>query len=385
MQKEKGFIVMKRAILFILVAALAVCRCAGCGEKAEQASSAPSASPEQTAEAATRTITDMVGRTVEIPATVEKIVPLGNTPRLITYLGLADKAVGIGECEHATSPIQAYAFINKDLWANLPNVGTDAMGETAYYAEEIIKVAPDVILSTYTKDVADDIQKQTNIPVVSVAAGNLFQKDFDDALLMLGDVCGVEKRAEEIITYISECLNDLKTRTADISEADKPLALAAAATFKGVHGIEGVYTNYPVFSTIGVKDAAQGVSETVGGVLVDKEKILEWNPQIIFFDSEGVKLVKEDYGKSPDYYKQLQAVNEGNLYQYPNSTYHWTNVEIPLANAYYIGSLLYPDQFKDIVVKDKANEIFKFFLGDDNYLSKLEAAGAGYGKVDLGA
>ena len=58
----------------------------------------------------TRTITDAVGRTVEVPVSVERIVPLGNTPRMISYLGLADKVVGIGECEIAESPIQAYAY-----------------------------------------------------------------------------------------------------------------------------------------------------------------------------------------------------------------------------------------------------------------------------------
>ncbi len=34
----------------------------------------------------TRIITDSIGRRVEVPLKVEKIVPLGNTPRMITYL-----------------------------------------------------------------------------------------------------------------------------------------------------------------------------------------------------------------------------------------------------------------------------------------------------------
>ncbi len=45
--------------------------------------------------------------------------------------------------------------------------------------------------------------------------------------------------------------------------------------------------------------------------------------------------------------------------------------------------LLYPEQFNDINFEQKSNDIFKFFLGVDGYLSKLEAAGAGYGKVTL--
>ena len=80
----------------------------------------------------------MVGRTVEIPTTVEKIVPLGNTPRMITYLGLAEKAVGIGGmAADKISPVTAYAYANKDLRANLPVVGTDASGATDYYPNKL--------------------------------------------------------------------------------------------------------------------------------------------------------------------------------------------------------------------------------------------------------
>ena len=80
--------------------------------------------PEQREEAATRTVTDALGREVEIPAEVTSIVPLGNTPRMIAYLGLADRVVGIEECEIAKSPIQAYAYSHAEEWSKLPNCGT---------------------------------------------------------------------------------------------------------------------------------------------------------------------------------------------------------------------------------------------------------------------
>jgi iron complex transport system substrate-binding protein len=374
---------MKKSISLIIVVALAVCMFAGCGTKAEQAS----ASPEQTAAAATtRTITDMVGRTVVIPSAVEKIVPLGNAPRMITYLGLADKVVGVGGmAADKISPVTAYAYANKDLWASVPIVGTDAAGATDYYPEQIIAVHPDVILCSYNAELADEIQTKTGIPTVAVAMGTLFGEDYNQALRLLADVCGVKDRADEVISYINACLNDLKTRTANVPDADKPTVLGAAATFKGAHGIEGVYTKYAVFEAIAANDVTEGTSDKASAVVVDKEQVLGWNSQYLFLDSGGVSLVKQDYAASPAFYKQLKAVNDGNVYQYPSSTSYYSNVEIPIVNSYYVASLLYPEQFKDIVFKDKANEIFKFFLGSDDYLAKLEAGGAGYSKVDLGA
>ncbi|HAA09540.1 MAG: ABC transporter substrate-binding protein [Syntrophomonadaceae bacterium] len=366
-------------IISVLVVAFAAGILAGCGGT-DEAGSTPGS-----ADSGTRTIIDSLGREVEIPATVEKIVPLGNTPRMITYLGLADKVVGIGGMNRdSITPVTAYAYANRDRWANVPQVGTDAAGATDYYPEQIISVQPDVILCTYNAELADEIQTKTGIPVVAVPMGTLFQADYEEALCILGDVCGVPDRAEEVISYIHNCLNDLETRTAGVPDEDKPTVLGAAATFKGPHGIEGVYVKYAVFEAIGANDVTTGISDKSGGVLIDKEQIIGWDPQYIFFDSGGVGLVKADYKKNPDFYGHLTAVQEGNLYQYPSSTSYYSNVEIPIVNSYYAASLLYPEQFRDVTFEEKAAEIFGFFLDDEDYLSKLESAGAGYGQVILG-
>lgn len=363
------------SLLLALVMVFALCACGGNQSQGGQNNDS----------AETRTITDAVGRTVEIPATAEKIVPLGNTPRMISYLGLADKVVGIGECEIAESPIQAYAYPHAEAWSKLPVVGTDAMGETAYYAEEIILAAPDVILCTYTADVADNIQTQTGIPTVSVPQGTLFGEDYEQALRIIGDVCGVSERAETLISYINNCLDDLKARTADISDDNKPTVLGAGATFKGSHSIDGVYIDYPVFKILAAKDVAADAAEAgTMGVMVDREEILQWNPDIIFFDAGSMSLVNTDYAENPGYFERLDAVKNGQLYQWPNSTWHWSNVEIPLVSAYYTGILLYPDAFEDVDFEAKASEIFEMLLGQPDYLAVLEAAGAGYGQITLG-
>ncbi|MEQ4488214.1 MAG: ABC transporter substrate-binding protein [Dehalococcoides mccartyi] len=367
---------MKKVIPFILALSLVACTVAGCGD---------SQTDDPSDNTSTRTITDSVGRTVEIPTVVEKIVPLGNTPRMISYLGLADKVVGLGGMDASNvTPVTAYAYANKDVWANVPLVGTDAAGATDYYPEEIISCDPDVILCSYTKELADEIQTKTGIPVVAVPMGTLFGTDYEDALRLLGNVCGIGARAEAVITYINDCLADLATRTAGIPDQGKPSVLGAAATFKGMHGLDGVYTKYAVFEVISANDVTEGLSNTSGALLIDKEQIIVWNPQYIFLDSGGVGLVRADYNDNPGLYTQLTAVQSGNLYQYPSSTSYYSNLEIPIVNAYYVASLLYPEQFSDIDFNQKANEIFSFFLGIDNYLSILESAGAGYGKVTLG-
>ena len=366
---------IRRAAALVLSAVMAAALCA-CGQ-------APAQNTPGGTE--TKTITDALGREVTVPATVEKIIPLGNTPRMISYLGLADKVVGIGDCERAESPLQAYAYVNRDKWRDLPVVGSDSMGETSYYPEELIGLAPDVIVCTYGLDTVQDIERQTGLPVVAVTDAVLFSAEYEDSLRILGEVCGVSERAEAVVEFINSCIADLRARTENIPDDDKPSILAAAATFKGSHGIEGVYSNYAVFDVIAVNDVTRGMLDTgvAGGVLVDKEQILEWNADMIFLDYSGVELVRQDMAENPDFYRQLDAFTSGNVYQCPNSTWHWSNVEIPLVSAYYMGSLLYPEAFADVDFEAKAAEIFGFFLGEPEYLTTLAEAGAGYTKLEF--
>lgn len=331
----------------------------------------------------TRTVTDALGREVQVPETVERIVPLGNTPRMITYLGLADKVVGIGSMAwEDVTPLTAYAYAMKELWKELPIVGTDSMGNTDYYPEQIIAADPDVILCTYTEDIVNDIESKTGIPVIAVGMGTLFAEDYNESLRILADVCGVSERAEKVIAFINACLSDLDTRTADIPEAEKPSVLSAAATYKGVHGIEGVRLRDPVLDVLHVNNVA-AQDNGPDAATVDREQILTWNPDYIFCDFGGVGLVKTDEAADPNFYAQLNAYNEGRIYQHPSTTSYFSNVEIPLLNGYYIGSVLYPERFADVDIAAKAEEIFSFLLGYENFMGELEAYGAYYGAIDF--
>lgn len=368
---------MKKIIILFLVPLVASCIFVSCSTQENIYGTS------DIIECETRVIKDSLGRSIEIPFVIDSLVALGNTPRMITYLGLSDKVVGFSGLERELiSPLQAYAYVNKELWAKVPSTGTDAFGNTDYYPELIISVRPDVIFCTYPEDIVNDIQSKTNIPVVAVPIGILFQKDYEDALRVIGSVCGAEKRAEEVITFINSHLQYLDDKTAKIVEG--PTVLAAAATFKGEHGIEGVRVKNPIFEAINANNIAGGVSTEAATVIVDKEQILRWNPDFIFFDSGGMAIVNQDYRANPGYYDKLNAYKNFKTYQYPSSTSYFDNVEISLANCYYVASLLYPEQFVNVDVNAKANEIFKFFLGVDDYLNVLNEIGAGYSQVSIG-
>lgn len=333
----------------------------------------------------TKTVTDVLGRQVEVPVTVTRIAALGNAPRQLVYLGLADKIVGISKGYDVAAdadPCNPSRYVSKDLWNGLPVVGS---GDAEGYHEELMKVAPDVLICTFPADVADDIQTKTGVPVVCIQTSTLFGDDYDASWKLIGEVCGVQERADALIKFVDDCLADLEKRTKDIPADKRPTCLSAAASFKGAHGIEGVRLKDKVLDAVNANNVATLEDAKGSSVEVEKEQIIAWNPEIIFCDASNVHLVTDDQKANPVYYDQLQAFKNQKIYQHPNSTFQYSNVEVPIANAYFIGSILYPEQFADVDYKAKANEIFKFFLNVDNYLAELEAVGMGYGVVEFNA
>lgn len=378
-----------KKILTVILAAALVCSAAACRSAKDEkpAHTQTENNMDKTEEGAaeeTRVITDALGREVEIPAVVERIVPLGNAARLGTYLGVQDKFVTISEGDLSENPFMAYGWYNHDLWKELPVASSGGYG--VFHPEVILEADPDVILCTYEPDIVESIEEATGIPVVAAAQGKLFAEDYEQSLRIFGEVCGVSDRAEEVIGFIHTCLDDLNNRTKDLAQEEKPLVLGAAATFRGGHGISGVYVDYPVFGAIAANDAAVGLEKADfdTGVEVDKEKILEWDPEIIFLDAGNMGLVETEYKEDPGFFQQLSAVKNGQVYQWPNSTANYTNLEIPLVSAYYAGSVLYPEAFEDINFEEKAAEIFKFFLGHEDFLKVLEENNGGYKKITLG-
>lgn len=391
-------ILCKRPLLIVLALTilLAIAACGAPGDadgpadtpgvqNTPQPDNTPDGAGPDAAEPTTRIIRDALGREVEVPVVVERIVPLGNAARLCTYLGLQDKFVTISESDLSVNPFMAYGWYNHDLWADLPIAASGGYG--VFHPEVILEAEPDVILCTYEADIVASIEEQTGLPVVAVAQGKLFAEDYEQSLRILGEACGVSDRAEEVVAFIHTCLDDLHTRTQDIPEDSKPLILGAAATFRGGHGISGVYVDYPVFRSIAARDAAVGLEKADfdTGVEVDREQILLWDPDILFLDAGNMGLIEAEYAESPDYFNQLSAVRNGQVYQWPNSTANYTNLEIPLVSAYYAGTILYPEAFADVDFASKAAEIFDFFLGHGEFLQVLQENNGDYRQITLGA
>ncbi|ASJ09717.1 hypothetical protein A3L11_01605 [Thermococcus siculi] len=336
----------------------------------------------QTAEAGkdTVTVTDALGRTVEVPAKVTKVVAAGpGALRLLVYLNASDMVVGVEDFEKRYSFGRPYIIAHPEL-KDLPSIGPGGPGKLPDF-EALINLKPDVIFLTYVDEkTADEIEEKTGIPVVVLSYGRL--ATFEDEELfrsieLAGKILGKEKRAGEVVEFIKSVQADLVKRTEGV---EPKRAYVGGIGYKGAHGIESTDGSYPPFRVVHADNVAKELGD--GHHMIDKEKLLEWEPDYIFIDEGGLKLTLDDYSKNPDFYNSLKAVKNGNVYGILPFNFYTTNIGTALADAYYIGKVLYPGRFEDVDPAKKADEIYAFLVGKPVY-GEMAAQFGGFGKIDL--
>jgi iron complex transport system substrate-binding protein len=312
----------------------------------------------------TRTFTDMLGRQVQLPDTLNRIVGVrASALRMLLYMDAADKIAGIEDIEHRNE--RPYMLANPHL-LNLPIIGPKMSGD----AEMILKARPNAIFMTYaTIEDADRLQKQTGIPVVAIDATEFgtARDTLFSTFRLLGKILHKEARADSLIDFINLNIEELNQRTYDIPEELKPGVYIGGVPYSGAHGITSTQFYYPPFMFLNAKNVAADVRDEryshVRGTYIDKEQLMMWNPDYLFIDHSGLFLSKNDLTSGNALQQSIDAIQNGQTYVVMPYNNYATNYGLVLANAWYIGKVLYPGRFSDINIKEKTNEITQQFLG----------------------
>lgn len=339
-------------------------------------------------------VTDAFGRIVEVPENPQRIAVSGSgSMRYFVYLDVIDSVVAVDYQDNRSNLMlkdkRPYALAHPEI-KEKPLLGTS---KGMVDAEKLLAAEPDVLFYSATSSndrvAADQIQSKTGIPVVLFYSGNyVTEKDkIDETLLMLGRILHKEARAQEIISYFEETTADLKNRIQNVSPAS-PTVFVGGVAYNGPHGLNGTNPIYMPFDILNADNVAADVPLTgpsTGYALVSKEIILEWDPDIIFIDVETVTAAEggafEELKKDPSY-KELKAAKTGEVYAVNPHTSMGVNHETALANCYYIGKILYPEQFEDVDPAEKADEIYTFIVGAPVFEQiKENADGLSYTKV----
>ncbi len=327
----------------------------------------------------TVSVVDMMNRTVPAPVDPDRIIGIGaGALRMIVYLQEEDKVVGVdireqdanGTVSGMPSGIdRPYNIAHPEL-ASRPFIG-GISGDPELVALQ----KPDVVFVTFVtgKD-ADALQEKSRVPVISLISGDLGKNRqvFYSSLRTMATVLGKEQRAEDVISYINATLADLQERTSGIPAGKKASVYVGGIAYNGAHGL---LSTDPVYAPLAMVNGNNVAAEagTGGQIMIDKEKLLSWNPDVIFIDEASYSLVVEDL-KDP-VYQSLDAVREGRVYGVMPYNWYANNYDTVLADAYFIGKILYPDQFVEVDPEQKADEIYTMLDGKPVYAEMKQIFG----------
>ncbi|NLK65880.1 MAG: ABC transporter substrate-binding protein [Campylobacteraceae bacterium] len=305
-------------------------------------------------------VSDILGRDVKVSGT-EKLVFIGpGALRLGVYLGLEDRIVGVEAWEKKNDFNAPYSSVIKAK--NLhekPVIGEGGPGKMPSMEALIESGAELIIASFMSKDQMDLIETKTKIPVLGLSygagyGGNLEKMDsLKKSLLLLGEVTGVEARAKELVSFMDAEEKKLKSLT-----LEPKTIYVGGVSFKGSWGIGSTEADYLPFYLLGVENALG--EKKSGHLFVDIERILEVDPDVIFIDYGGERIVKDEIKTKSEFFNSLKAFKNDQIHWVLPFNFYNTNVENCFIVAWNAAQAL----GVEVDLEAKKAEIYKMFLGE---------------------
>ena len=384
---------VKRLTALFLVLVLSLCACNSQPEETSPSESVQNTEPVEI------TVTDMIGREVTVtPGSYKRVVCIGaGALRMYSYIGDVSLLCGVEDIDNTTletrpamfdSVARPYVLAYSDTFSKLPSCGVGGpMAQTAE-AEKILSCNPDIVISEF-EDVEkeDALQEQLGVPVITLKAGTdgVFDTAFMDSLSLLGQIFCQEEKAQTLRTFIENETADIISRVVTISDADKPLVYICGLGNWGTadHLMTAEY--FAPFQIAGIKNVLTGLGiQGVGAI--EEEKFIELGEEadIMIIDAAAVKNIQPLYQQDPTMFDTCKAWKNGDVYLQMAYNAYYTNYETTLINTWFVAKTVYPEQFADIDITAKTNEITKVFLGRElaDKMFACPSSFGGYQKID---
>ena len=321
------------------------------------------------------TVTDSMGREVEVPQNPRYVICSGaGSLRLLTYLGAQDRIAAVDDMEKQRPAFEARPYyLANPRFQDLPLFG-EFRGHDNPELIAALYPQPELIFKTYATMGYDpvELQAKTGIPVVVLEYGDLAGKreDLYQSIRLMGLVMDRKSRAEEIITFFESTIADLDSRTASVPEEGKKPCYVGGIAFRGPHGFQSTEPAYPPFLFTNARNVAYDPGKPLSELShadIAKEKIVEWDPEYLFVDLSTIQAGEAGGAiyelKNDTAYRNLTAVKQGKVYGLLPYNWYTQNFGSILADAYFVGYVLYPEEFVDIDPEKKADEIYEFLVG----------------------
>ncbi len=339
-----------KAMVFLLLVTLLAGVLAGCSN--EQGGGGALEDGDETI-----TVVDMAGRTVEIPAKVERVVTVfpPSTAMVIAIDG-TEHFVGIDMLNVNSEVLHSMDPRIKDL----PCFG-DIEGDNK---EELLKLEPDVVFAgKIHRERFAGIEEYC--PVVYVDVNTI--EDLNESMQLMGKVLGKDARAQELVSYYKDKMNNIEDMASQIPENEK------CRVYMTSHDILKTCTAASIEDFIlgvggGINVAAEidGSSSTVGELYpeITAEQLLNWNPDVIFINTYCSSDTKDELLTDPRF-ADIEAVKNKQIFQMPGYIFCWyVGVPESILGMQWTIYKLHPDQV-DFTMEQEIRDFYSTFYNQN--------------------
>ena len=309
-------------------------------------------------ETKTVTVTDCIGRGVELPQPLDKVVILNSdVAEAMRILKVQDTVVGVSET------------VKKDPYLGMEDKELIGKWDKPSY-EKIVELKPQVVIS-YSKWPGEELAEKLEPAGVKVVHLDLYKPEtYDNDFKTLGKMFGQEKKADSFLKWKAE-----KIATLD-KVKDLPSDKRVKVFFMTISNFEK-----EKWGTFGSGTAAHQGIEMAGGNNVARELkdypdvspewILQQNPEVLVFadtaedylgfkitDYGNVEILKDKITKNKVFSK-TDAVQKDRIYLIRRTL---VGADKTYLGALYLAKWFYPDQFKDLDPDKVLKEYYEKWL-----------------------
>ncbi len=300
---------MKKRLLVLTLSALVAVGVTGCGSKNNNEEGSANANKEvqqstneSQQENKEKKIT-YLGKEYTVPSKDAKIVITGTMESMEDALMLDVKPLG------AITVGGEFPAMFKDITAETKPIGEKIQPNI----ETILSLKPDIILGS-TKFPAETLEKlnkvKDTIPVSHIST------DWEDNLMLMGQLSGKEDKAKEIIEKYKEDAKEAKEKLGDKMKDKKVVTIRIRSGNIFIYP-ETVFFNPVLYNDLGLT-APEPVKAAKAQEEISLEKFSELNPDYIFVqfsENENADKPKalEELNNNP-IWKSINAVKEGKVF-----------------------------------------------------------------------
>lgn len=298
-------------------------------------------------------LADMTGRKVQLAVPVRRIVTTFKPSTLcVLSLGLQNRFAGL-DTSSRLDRLTRYVFPKV---TDLPGVGSKTTGINF---ETLVSLKPDLVILYSQKD---GVQLAKRLQKLGIPSMIIIPESFEtikQSMRLISKAAGVPERMDNIEQQMDQMLSLVEGRLKSIPESDRKKAYFASSK-----GLFSTTTSSMLQHEIITQAGVVNVSGDLSGYFqnISPEQLVRWNPDIMIL-SQHIK-PGEAKRLADNAIDTIGAVNTRQVFRCPSSLAPW-DFPSPLSvlATVWTAKKAYPDQFKDVSVRDTADAFHKALFG----------------------